>query len=552
MQAQPEQMYLIGGPTNKHDPNWLIENKIKLTQDTVNLHIFSFKGFLAYNWRGDEPGNIKFLTSDNWGGSYHPDSETNLLLQGTTPMRIDGSDTKWFIADDRSADGYYELSLNTLDMTLTVDSFRHDLYPEKIFAVGSALPCGWNCNEPEPMLRINPTVPVYQWSGLLLNGDFKFLTPLSIGNWDFCYDALIENDTIIHNQFMPLVHEVRNSASTTFNDYKFIYNDSAECTITVNLTNNTIKIIKNNEIYLHDIWITGTAIPGGTAKLTIDSIDNTFNYNYNGSLLTGEFKFSTTQNAEPTTKYYIPSTTTGAIASGTLVNHTFNSNSSGWSVNNNYNLFNIKLNAMVNKYHGNVFNVEHVYIIGGATTAGWNTANAIELTRGQGSDSTIFTFDGNLTVSPTGNDTDKFKFLLQKNNGPFSLHPKTDNELVTVSEFFTTNNTNDCKWTIDHQKQGRYVIKLDVLQQTINTTFYPTNSIFTPQLTNVQVNSTSGLININNKTKSVVNVTVFTVDGKKITTKNVIDKMQTTVNTGIYIIQISNGHEFLTKKLYVK
>ena len=158
MFAQPEHVYMIGGPTNKHNPNWLLDHKVELTKDASNPFLFHFKGHLAYNWRGDEAGNIKFLTQNDWANGYHPNYTENKLLTGTTDMRQGGDDTKWFIPADRTGDGYYDFTLNTQDMTLTVNEFRHDLNPEKIYVVGGAVPCGWNNNAPELMTRPNPAV----------------------------------------------------------------------------------------------------------------------------------------------------------------------------------------------------------------------------------------------------------------------------------------------------------------------------------------------------------------------------------------------------------
>ena len=82
--AQPGNVYLIGGPVNKNNPNWMLDQKVELTKDAINPFIFYYKGYLAYNWRGDERGNIKFLIGNDWGGAYHPNtiavSYTHLTL----------------------------------------------------------------------------------------------------------------------------------------------------------------------------------------------------------------------------------------------------------------------------------------------------------------------------------------------------------------------------------------------------------------------------------------------------------------------------------------
>ena len=112
------------------------------------------------------------MISDSWTDAFHPDNDVNELLSGTTTMSQDSRDTKWFIPDDRSGDGYYELTLNTDLMTLTVDVFRADPNPEEIYIVGESMPCGWDNNNPEVMVREDPEVAIYKWSGVMNSGDF--------------------------------------------------------------------------------------------------------------------------------------------------------------------------------------------------------------------------------------------------------------------------------------------------------------------------------------------------------------------------------------------
>lgn len=42
-------------------------------------------------------------------------------------MRLNGEDNKWTILADRSGDGYYELKVDLLNLTLTVEKFEPDL-----------------------------------------------------------------------------------------------------------------------------------------------------------------------------------------------------------------------------------------------------------------------------------------------------------------------------------------------------------------------------------------------------------------------------------------
>lgn len=551
--AQPSQIFLIGGPVNKNNPNWTLNDKVELSKDPVNPFIFNFKGYLAYNWRGDERGNMKFLTGNNWEGAYHPAGDADLQLKGITSMRVDGADNKWFLPSDRSGDGYYEFSLNTSSMTLTVDSFRADPYPERIYAVGASLPCGWNNSLPEVMNRINPETAVYQWSGTLSSGDFKFLTPLSIGNWDFCYDAANANEAVRYGQAQTLIHEVRGSDQTTFNDYKFIMSETAECTITVDLTKGQMTVTKNGELYAKDLWICGTAIPGGKSKLAADNIDPLINYHYYGELQTGSFKIRTTETPEAGTKYYVPTGNTGAnFESSIEFVQTADSNLAGWSVNQACEISKVKLNTLTNKYKGSIFSITHVYIVGGATAVGWNAGNAIELNRGTGDSIHVYTFDGNLAIGTSGNDANKFKFLLQKDWGPASFHSQTENESITTSQFITDHVSDDYKWTVDPDKQGRYIIKVNALEETIHANYIienPTGIIKTNA--ELQMVTTGNRLHISNPSGETLRVSIYSCEGQLLLQQEMQTELNCQLNKGLYIVNVANGNQTGSRKIII-
>jgi len=551
--AQPGNVYLIGGPVNKNDPNWLLNQKVELTKDAVNPSIFYYKGYLAYNSRGDERGNMKFLVEDNWGTAFHPNTPENQLLTGTTSMRQGGDDSKWFIPVDRSGDGYYELTLNTQAMTLTVDLFRHDLNPEKIYAVGASMPCGWNNNTPEVMTRTNPEVAVYTWSGIMNTGDLKFLNPLSIGNWDFGYSATAANEAINYGSAQNVVFEVRNSTETTFNDYKFIMNETAECTITVDLVNHTMTVTKNGELYAKDIWMTGSAIPGGKAKLVSDNIDPVINYHYYGELLAGEFKFATTENVDATTKFYVPVITSDAISTDGSVSLTPDVTVPGWTVSQANTLYKIKFNSLTDKYKGGIFGVDHIYLVGGATSAGWDAGNSIELSRGTGAQANVFTFDGNLNINAVGSEGNKFKFLLQKDWNPLSFNPQFENESITGAKYFTDHHSDDYKWTVDENKQGHYILKLDALEETIQSVYYPeTATSLDDTKVNLKVFSTNGKIVVDCDTESVKTIEVFVLDGRKVANESFHRNAEIELPTGIYIVKVKEGiSTIITRKVSV-
>ncbi|KAA6302991.1 MAG: hypothetical protein EZS26_000886 [Candidatus Ordinivivax streblomastigis] len=117
----PQSLYIMGGPFNHHDPNWLLEDAIEMERDADNPFVFYYRGEIRYNTFGDERGSIKFLLGKTWDNNYHPVGSTNVLLLQASKMRLNGADTKWTIPENRSGDGNYVIKLNTLEETIEVD-----------------------------------------------------------------------------------------------------------------------------------------------------------------------------------------------------------------------------------------------------------------------------------------------------------------------------------------------------------------------------------------------------------------------------------------------
>lgn len=236
-----QNMYLIGGPVNTHNPNWILTDARQLDKDTANEFVFYYRGFLVYNSFGDEPGAIKFLTSNNsWAKAFHPAGSLNVSLSKASKMRLDGPDTKWVIPADGSGNGYYVIRLNTLDETIEVLQFTPSNidYPNKVYITGSAMPCGWVNHTPEIMQPTNIFEGKYKWTGTVTPGQFKFLK--STGSWGSCYVSTTNDQPVEFDTEYSIVYEYE-YYNNGGNDYKFVFNDTTTCTILVNL--HTMKMV---------------------------------------------------------------------------------------------------------------------------------------------------------------------------------------------------------------------------------------------------------------------------------------------------------------------
>jgi len=239
-----QHIYLIGGPVNSHDPNWLLPDARELEKDPTNPFVFYYRGFLKYNTFGDERGSIKFLTSNlSWDPAFHPLGTANQPLSQASKMRLGGSDTKWEIPSDGSGNGYYVIKFNTLDETITVEQFVHANvdYPSNVYITGDAMPCGWVNGEPEIMTPTNIMEGKYSWSGKVVPGQFKFLK--TKGSWGSCYVSTLIDQPIEYGKTFPIVYEFE-YYNNGGNDFKFNITEADRCEIRVDLANMQMMVRK--------------------------------------------------------------------------------------------------------------------------------------------------------------------------------------------------------------------------------------------------------------------------------------------------------------------
>lgn len=265
-------MYLIGGPVNTHNPNWLLSDARELEKDPSNPFIFYYRGFLKYNTLGDERGAIKFLTSNtSWDPGFHPAGTANVALSQASKMRLNGSDTKWEIPADGSGNGYYVIKLNTLDETIKVEQFQQGNvdFPNNIFITGDAMPCGWVNGDPETMVSTNIMEGKYAWTGNVLAGQFKFLKIK--GTWGSCYVSTVKDQTIEYGKLYPIVYEFE-YYNNGGNDYKFVIPEAGRCIINVDLVTMKMSIQKENQSSTNDLKSGGeVTVTANSGKIIIKS-----------------------------------------------------------------------------------------------------------------------------------------------------------------------------------------------------------------------------------------------------------------------------------------
>ena len=186
-------------------------------------------------------------------------------------MRLGGEDNKWSIPADKSGDGYYVIKINTLDLTISVEEFIHNIdeSPLAIFITGDAMTCGWSNSAPMQMKKIQPGV--YSWQGTVLQGTFKLLKRK--GNWGMCYVATSSDEQVVVGNEHNIIYEFE-YYNNGGNDYKFVMPEPGEYRFTVNL--NTMKMrVDRSATGLNTLpEDNSTVCFSGNGKLSLKSTSN--------------------------------------------------------------------------------------------------------------------------------------------------------------------------------------------------------------------------------------------------------------------------------------
>lgn len=411
----------------------------------------------------------------------------------------------------------------------------------QVYLIGGAAPNGWDNNKAEYMTPVSTTEEnaIFTWTGPLKASDFKFINTL--GTWQPSFNAPTENEPIELGKSHNLVY------NESGNDHKFMLSESGFYTVTVDLKKLTMVVEKANVEIPEELWITGTAIPEGTVKLS--KIYGVANFAYNGELQQGELKIMTTPTPDETTEYIIPSEEAMDITGKTTLTTTTDSKQPGWNVMVADPAYKIKIDLVAKEVNAEIYkSPEMLYIVGGATECGWNVDSAIPFTKDTNNPDQ-FVFTGELKIRPENVGSNEFKILGQRTWDPYSLHPYTENEKILESTSFRIGG-NDTKWIVDSDKQGIYTITVNTFYETISARFESTSKVDmleTDKYFHYNVSGNEAHVSMIDG-YSADNVQLISLDGKIVySAQNKTNSFTISNNsaTGIYIFKIScNGKVF--------
>lgn len=302
-----------------------------------------------------------------------------------------------------------------------------------------------------------------------------------------------------------------------------------------------------------DLWITGSAVPGGTQKL-VKCPSGIFKYA--GTLNEGELKIMTTETPQQTTRYFNPRYVQSYIINnGIDYTSTTNKNGESWVVPFTETRYRIVVNTQTRKVTGELFVPwKEVFMAGGAASCGWRAFVMVPFTQ-DANDPNVFTWTGQLAngLGDAGEQPQRFKLMGQDTWDPKSLHPYTQDEPILQSTQMRYRETDD-KWSIDHD--GIYRITVNVFHETINAEYLGTHATqnttgigetTTPQPT---VQTIGNILRVKGEEK--LRVALYTADSLLVAKKTGREVELTLPDSGLYIVQATGKHSSVNRKILVE
>jgi hypothetical protein len=430
--------------------------------------------------------------------------------------------------------------LFSISLLLAVFGLQAQDYSQ-VYLLGGAIANGWDNQHPQTMKRVELTATdaIYEWTGNLLSGDFKFID--AIGSWG-SYNALTANEQVISGH----THGLTFGAA----DHKFVI-DAGRYTITVNLIKRTMIVVPASTVF-PDLWITGSAVPEPT-KLASKQPGT---FIYGGPLQAGDIKLMTTATEGNNTQYFISMVSFESIGGVSEFRQTSDAGLPGWTVCDG-GVYKIKVNLDAKTLTVSPYTSPgQLYIVGGCTAVGWAADRAIALQQ-DANDPSLFVFDGTLRPATSGETPNQFKLLGQKNWSPISYHPHIAGSPLLEADYVYENLPGDYKWAMNPAKPGRYIITVNLLKETIRTEYKDGTAIqTTDDDTDYQCLAKNGSIEIIlSGNKIIGDVVLFDISGNILAIKQNQTGHCVVGNhlpAGVYLIKITADTQTIVKKIIVK
>ena len=210
------------------------------------------------------------------------------------------------------------------------------------------------------------------------------------------------------------------------------------------------------------LWITGTAVPGGLQKLEMAS-DNDFKYA--GPLKAGELKVITTKKVGKNTLFLAP-----VLPDANVANHGIgfavvsDMSAASWQVVVDDEHYKLHIKPERKMLHGEIFHPwGELFIGGGATDSGWKEGK-MQLMCQQTDNPYVWKWEGELKRHDGVEEPTSFKFQGQNRWYPKALHPYAQGTDILGDQRLRIGGE-DTKWSIT--KDGVYRITIDLFNEKV-------------------------------------------------------------------------------------
>jgi len=312
-----------------------------------------------------------------------------------------------------------------------------------LYFIGDASPNGLDVNNAIALIpdANDPTSFTYQ--GTLKAGTLKFITTL--GSDLPSYQKGKDENTLIYR------------TDATQPDDRFTIAEDGIYIINLNLVDLTITITKQPGPPYDKLYLVGDATPNGwdiaNATPMVQNPDNLFQFTYDGVLTPGEFKIPVNTNTDWQQDMYMrdPSDSTKIYL-----------HNGGDPDDNKWKIYHENLYHVMVDLKQMTITIEplKLYIVGSATSIGWDITSALELTQDP-NNWYIFTFQGDLGEG-------EFKFPVNRNSDWGQDMYMMDPNDPTKMYRHKGGDPDDSKWSISAADAGTYILTLNVQDLTIN------------------------------------------------------------------------------------
>lgn len=298
-----------------------------------------------------------------------------------------------------------------------------------------------------------------------------------------------------------------------------------------------------------ELWITGSAVPGGTQKLEAFPSGQ---FKFAGALQAGELKVMTTETETSATQYLSPRNEDGYIVNnGLQYQQVRNASAAGWVVPFSEDRYKFVVDTKASTLKGEIFVPwREVYMVGGACEIGWQAFVMLPFTQDE-ADPNVFTWTGELREGKNVEEPRRFKLEGQNTWDPKSLHPYTQDESVLTSTQMR-HRGDDTKWEIAND--GIYKLTVNVFKDTFKAEYLGSNA---KDVTDVaEALATSPVIEqvghtIRVKSAEKLTVEVYGADSLRVAKKVGTDVTITLDKQGIYVLKLKGRRIQASRKIWL-